>query len=89
MVAAAIGIAAAANTAGPGDGTYGGYSSHYWGAYILDTTDGTLYGYCVAPGQASPDNPAITHDTYSVSPSVNASEATLGWLAAQTGSGAL
>ena len=89
MLAAAIGIAAAANTAGPGDGTYGGYSSHYWGAYVLDTTDGTLYGYCVDPGQASPDNPAITNDTYSVSTTANGSEATLGWLAAQTGSGAL
>ena len=66
LLAAAIGIAAAANSAGPGDGTYGGYTTHYWGAYVLDTTDGTLYGYCVDPGKASPDNPAITHDTYSV-----------------------
>jgi hypothetical protein len=89
MLATAIGIAAAANTVGPGNGTYGGYSSHYWGAYVLDTTDGTLYGYCVDPGQASPDNPAITNDTYTVSTVSNASEATLGWLAAQTGSGAL
>jgi len=30
MLATAIGIAAAANTAGPGDGTYGGYTTHYW-----------------------------------------------------------
>jgi uncharacterized protein (DUF427 family) len=89
MLATAIGIAAAANTAGPGDGTYGGYTTHYWGAYVLDTTNGTLYGYCVSPGKASPDNPAITHDTYSVSTTSNASEATLGWLSAQTGSGAL
>lgn len=89
ILASAIGIAAAANTAGPGDGTYGGYTTHHWGAYILDTTDGTLYGYCVDPGKASPDNPAITHDTYSVSTASNASEATLGWLGAQTGSGAL
>jgi hypothetical protein len=89
VLATAIGIAAAANTAGPGDGTYGGYTTHYWGAYILDTTDGTLYGYCVDPGKASPDNPAIAHDTYSISTASNASEATLGWLAAQTGSGAL
>jgi uncharacterized protein (DUF427 family) len=88
-LAVTIGIAVAANTAGPGDGTYGGYTTHYWGAYILDTTDGTLYGYCVNPGKASPDNPAITHDTYSVSTVSNASEATLGWLGAQTGSGAL
>jgi uncharacterized protein (DUF427 family) len=89
MLAATIGVAVAANTAGPGDGTYGGYTTHYWGAYILDTTDGTLYGYCVDPGKASPDNPAIAHDTYSISTASNASEATLGWLAAQTGSGAL
>ena len=89
MLAAAIGLAAAANTAGPGDGAYGGYTTHYWGAYVLDTTDGTLYGYCVDPGKASPDNPAITHDTYSVSTASNASEAALGWLATQTGSGAL
>jgi uncharacterized protein (DUF427 family) len=89
ILAATIGIAVAANTAGPGDGTYGGYTTHYWGAYVLDTTDGTLYGYCVSPGKASPDNPAITHDTYSVSTVSNASEATLGWLGAQTASGAL
>ncbi len=89
ILATTIGIAVAANTAGPGDGTYGGYTTHYWGAYVLDTTDGTLYGYCVSPGKASPDNPAITHDTYSVSTVSNASEATLGWLGAQTASGAL
>jgi len=57
LLAAAIGIAAAANTAGPGDGTYGGYTTHYWGAYVLDTTDGTLYGYCVDPVRPAPTTP--------------------------------
>ncbi len=71
MAITPVAIAAASNSQGPGLGTNGNgtgndYTHHNYGSYNIDTNLGVYLGFCISPGDASPDNPAIANDQYSI-----------------------